>query len=164
MAEIEDESPAGAKAREEAGAYLAVHGRAEFNIPGVTFGTRYDGSPAIVPDGTTPPQDAANTYEPSATPGGRAPHYWLAAGQSLYDAFGFDWTLLHFGLDAHDVSEWRIAAEQRGLPLQVCHVADADIRAGYGCYWALIRPDQMVAARGSSAAEPRRYMQALLGS
>ena len=164
VAEIEDESPAGAKAREEAGAYLAAHGRAEFNIPGVTFGTRYDGSPAIVPDGTTPPQDAANTYEPSATPGGRAPHYWLAAGQSLYDAFGFDWTLLHFGLDAHDVSEWRIAAEQRGLPLQVCHVADADIRAGYGCDWALIRPDQVVAARGSSAAEPRRYMQALLGS
>src|SRR5437879_13708743 len=46
--EIEDDTPRGEAARRRAGEYLEAHGRAEFNIPGVTFGGRYDGSPAIV--------------------------------------------------------------------------------------------------------------------
>jgi hypothetical protein len=36
------------QARRAAGAYLDRHARAEFNIPGITFGGRCDGSPAIV--------------------------------------------------------------------------------------------------------------------
>ena len=92
--EIEDDTPQGAEARQAAGAYFAAHARAEFNIPGVTFGGRYDGSPIILSDGTVPPPDAANSYTTSACPGGRAPHLWLADGRSLYDTFGFEWTLL----------------------------------------------------------------------
>ncbi|HKU47667.1 MAG TPA: FAD-dependent monooxygenase, partial [Burkholderiales bacterium] len=63
--EIEDDTPAGAAARRRAGEYYAAHGRAEFNIPGITFGGRYDGSPAIVSDGSSPPPEAMNTYVPS---------------------------------------------------------------------------------------------------
>ncbi|HEX2198661.1 MAG TPA: FAD-dependent oxidoreductase, partial [Burkholderiales bacterium] len=92
--EIEDDTPAGAAARARAGEYFASHGRSEFDIPGITFGGRYDGSPAIVADGTQPPPDAANRYVPTACPGGRPPHLWLADGRSLYDVFGFEWTLL----------------------------------------------------------------------
>ena len=43
--EIEDDSPAGEAARKIAGDHLNAHARAEFNIPGITFGGRYDGSP-----------------------------------------------------------------------------------------------------------------------
>src|SRR5687768_15511709 len=95
--EIEDATPAGEAARRRAGDYYAAHGRAEFNIPGITFGGRYDGSPAIVGDGTAPPPDTPNVYVASARPGGRPPHLWLADGRSLYDCFGFEWTLLRLG-------------------------------------------------------------------
>jgi 2-polyprenyl-6-methoxyphenol hydroxylase-like FAD-dependent oxidoreductase len=94
---IEDDGPLGERLRREAGDYLERHGRAEFNIPGITFGTRYAESPVIVHDGSQAPPDAANSYEPSASPGGRAPHLWLDEGRSLFDAFGFEWTLLRLG-------------------------------------------------------------------
>ncbi|MGQ0653282.1 MAG: FAD-dependent monooxygenase, partial [Betaproteobacteria bacterium] len=97
VAEIEDHSAAGEDARRRAGAYFEAHGRAEFNIPGITFGGRYDGSRAIVSDGTAPPADEAQTYVPSAVPGGRPPHLWLGEGRSLFDEFGLDWTLLRLG-------------------------------------------------------------------
>src|SRR5205814_1726963 len=76
--------------------WTAVHGRAESSSPGITFGGRYDGSPASVDDGTAPPPEAANSYVPTACPGGRPPHAWLPDGRSLYDLFGFEWTLLCF--------------------------------------------------------------------
>src|SRR5690606_7052381 len=86
-AENEDESPAGEAARREAGQHRQAHGRAEFNIPGITFGGRYDGSPAIVSDASSPPPDKANEYVTTACPGGRPPHMWLDETRSLYDAF-----------------------------------------------------------------------------
>ena len=67
--EIEDDSAAGEAARQVAGDHLNAHARAEFNIPGITFGGRYDGSSIIVPDGTMPPPDAANTYVADRLPG-----------------------------------------------------------------------------------------------
>jgi hypothetical protein len=72
--EIEDDTSAGENARRAAGAYLGANGKAEFDIPGITFGARYDQSPIIISDGATPPSDAANVYVPPACPGGRAPH------------------------------------------------------------------------------------------
>ena len=65
---LEEDTPAGEAARREAGEHLGAHARMEFNIPGITFGGRYDGSPIIVPDGTSPPPDALNRYEPTACP------------------------------------------------------------------------------------------------
>ena len=35
-------------------------------------------------------------FTPSTVPGCRAPHFCLADGRSLYDAFGADYTLLRF--------------------------------------------------------------------
>ena len=49
---LEDDTPEGAARRARAGAYLAGHGRREFDIPGITFGDRYDGSRALIGDGT----------------------------------------------------------------------------------------------------------------
>jgi 2-polyprenyl-6-methoxyphenol hydroxylase-like FAD-dependent oxidoreductase len=148
--EIEDATEAGDEARRIAGVYLEQHARAEFNIPGVTFGGRYDGSPIIVSDGSQPPPDAANVYVPSACPGGRAPHAWLDGGVSLYDLFGFEWTLLQFGevMSAHASFTETIRAigvdvKLVTLPKSLRDLYDADL--------ALIRPDQIVAWRGSAS-------------
>lgn len=148
--EIEEDSPRGAEARRVAGDYLGAHGRAEFNIPGITFGARYASS-VIVGDGTEPPPDSANNYIPSACPGGRAPHLWLSAEQSLYDSFGFEWTLLRLSRHA-DGRRFASAAEAAGLSLKIVDLVRDDARDLYQADLALIRPDQVVAWRGNSDA------------
>jgi 2-polyprenyl-6-methoxyphenol hydroxylase-like FAD-dependent oxidoreductase len=148
--EIEDATEAGDEARRIAGVYLEQHARAEFNIPGVTFGGRYDGSPIIVSDGSQPPPDAANVYVPSACPGGRAPHAWLDDGVSLYDLFGFEWTLLQFGevMSAH--ASFAEAIRAIGVEVKLVTLPKS-LRDLYEADLALIRPDQIVAWRGSAS-------------
>ena len=150
--EIEDEGPAGDAARKLTGDHFNHHARFEFNIPGITFGGRYDGSPIIVPDGTAPPPDAVNSYQPTGCPGGRAPHLWLGDGRSLYDALGFEFTLLQLGDTPVDATPFRAAAEAQRVPLSVVRIEGAEARNLYGADLALIRPDQIVAWRGHSTA------------
>jgi hypothetical protein len=151
--ELEDDTPAGNKARANAALYLNRHAREEFNIPGITFGARYDGSPIIASDGTTPPPDRANIYIPTATPGGRAPHAWLSDGRSLYDALGFELSLLRLGPRPPDVAPFMEAARARGLPLTVIDRREKELRDLYAADLALIRPDQIVAWRGDRPPE-----------
>jgi 2-polyprenyl-6-methoxyphenol hydroxylase-like FAD-dependent oxidoreductase len=146
--EIEEDSARGAAARTTAGAYLDRHARAEFDIPGITFGGRYDLSPIIVPDGTAPPPDAANRYVATACPGGRAPHLWLPNGRSLFDAFGFEFTLLRLGSAAPDAASLIAEARTHAIPLTVLDVPLDEARALYGTDLALVRPDQVVCWRG----------------
>ena len=135
----------------------------EFNIPGITFGGRYDGSPIVVPDGTTPPPDAANTYAATACPGGRAPHLWLADGRSLYDTFGFEFTLLRLGAKAPDVTSFIAAAKAQSVPLAVVEVASDEARDLYAADLALIRPDQIVAWRGNSSDDAAAVLRRATG-
>jgi hypothetical protein len=159
--EIEDDTPAGAAARRRAGEYFANHGRSEFNIPGITFGGRYDGSPAIVPDGTHPPPDSANVYVPTACPGGRPPHLWLSAGRSLYDGFGFEWTLLR--LAGHRGARLIEAAQRAGLSLKVLDLENEQARDLYAADLALMRPDQIVAWRGNEDSAAQALIARLTG-
>jgi hypothetical protein len=149
--ELEEESPAGDAARPRTGDHFNYHVRFEFNIPGITFGGRYDGSPIIVTDGTVPPPDRPNEYVPTACPGGRAPHLWLGDGRSLYDALGFEFTLLRLGRKPVDAAPFASAASSLGLPLAVVEVAADEARDLYEADLTLIRPDQIVAWRGNSA-------------
>ncbi|HVE53186.1 MAG TPA: FAD-dependent monooxygenase, partial [Ramlibacter sp.] len=150
-AELEDDSAAGVMAREEAARYLDAHVRLEFNIPGVTFGGRYDASPLVVPDGSTPPPDAANTYVPTACPGGRPPHAWLADGRSLFDTFHGEWTLLALGAAPPDTEPFEATARALKLDLRVVRHADRALQDLYEAPLALLRPDQIVAWRGGDA-------------
>ncbi|HEY7241859.1 MAG TPA: FAD-dependent oxidoreductase [Burkholderiales bacterium] len=159
--EIEEESAAGSLARRDAGEYLARHGAAEFNIPGITFGGRYDDSPAIVSDGSTPPPDRPNVYMPSACPGGRPPHLWLADGRSLFDAFGFEWTLLRLG-NAQGAA-FEAAARRLGLDLAVFEPGGDEARELYGAELALVRPDQVVAWRGNDERAAHSVFSRLTG-
>ncbi|MFC0388381.1 FAD-dependent oxidoreductase [Muricoccus vinaceus] len=159
--ELEDETPAGEAARREAGAHLEAHARMEFNIPGITFGGRYDGSPVIVPDGTAAPPDEPNRYEPSACPGGRPPHAWLADGRSLYDSFGPEWTLLHLG--PASAEPFARAAEAAGMDLRVVSPEAEGLRDLYQRDLVLIRPDHMVAWRGNDAGAAAAVLARAMG-
>ena len=161
--ELEDEGPAGEAARKATGDHFNDHARFEFNIPGITFGGRYDGSPIVVPDGTAPPPDTVNIYEPTACPGGRAPHLWLGDGRSLYDALGFEFTLLQLGAKAADATPFNAAAEALNLPLSVVRIDGGEARDLYGANLVLIRPDQIVAWRGNTATDAAAVLARVSG-
>ena len=161
--ELEDDGPAGEAARKLTGDHFNHHARFEFNIPGITFGGRYDGSPIVVSDGTTPPPDAVNNYQPTGCPGGRAPHLWLGDGRSLYDALGFEFTLLQLGAKPVDPAPFRAAADAMNMPLSVVAVASDEARELYGADLALIRPDQIVAWRGNSTSGAANVLRRAAG-
>ena len=161
--EIEDASATGEEARKIAGDHLNAHARTEFNIPGITFGGRYNGSAIVISDGTTPPADSANIYVATACPGGRAPHIWLGDGRSLYDTFGFEFTLLRLGARAADAAPFAAAAKAQGMPLTIVDVPSDDARDLYQADLALIRPDQIVAWRGNSASDAANVLRKATG-
>lgn len=147
---LEDEGPKGESARRLAGEFLRAHLQREFNIPGITFGVRYDASPIVIEDNTSPPPDDITRYVPTACPGGRAPHSWLRDGSSLFDRFAQDFTLLCLRSDASEAIAVAQHAQQAGIPATVLHLPEEDLRVLYEADFALIRPDQHVAWRGDS--------------
>ncbi len=161
--ELEESGPRGDAARTAASAHLNAHARLEFNIPGVTFGARYDGSPLIVPDGSTPPPDEPNRYTPTACPGGRAPHAWLPDGRSLFDAFNFEWTLLALGAQPPDIAAFEAGADALKIDLKVVRCAAPRLLELYEAPLALVRPDQVVAWRGDRSAGARAVLEAATG-
>lgn len=162
---IEEAGAEGDAVRHEAGIYLNGHARREFNIPGITFGGRYDGSPAIKPDGAQLPPDAMNVYMPSATPGGRMPHFWLADGRSVFDVLGFDWSLVIVAGDAFEpAKQFGSAARRLGIALEVVDLTREGVGSLYEGDLLLVRPDQIVAWRGTAAtAQPDQLLAELMG-
>ena len=162
-ARLEQIGPEADAERARASEHFNAHVRLEFNIPGVTFGGRYDGSPAIVADGTSPPPDTANTYVPTACPGGRPPHAWLGAGDSLFDHFGPEWTLMRLGEDAPTADALITHAQVRGVSLTVLSLPQPELLALYEQPLVLIRPDHIVAWRGAQAGDAQAIWQTVLG-
>ena len=162
---LEAEGRAGETSRRRAGEYLANHARAEFNIPGFTFGARYDGSPIIASDPAPSPPDTPTAYVPTGKPGGRAPHVWLPDGRSLFDCFGFEWTLLCLGDNQRQADAFSAAALATGLDMKVVVVDDEEARDLYESDLALIRPDQVVAWRhvAGSTVDPAKVIARCLG-
>ena len=114
------------------------------------LGARYEASPVIVSDGSRAPDEDAIRYVPSACPGSLAPHLWLEDGASLYDYFGPGFTLLVTHGAATDAGALIDAAANMGVPLKILSPDDPRLEALYESRFALIRPDQHVAWRGSS--------------
>ncbi|MGW0040845.1 FAD-dependent monooxygenase [Rhodococcus sp. NPDC003348] len=135
------------------------------NHLGVEFGTVYD-SFAVVPDGTAAPvvDDDYSDYQPSATPGCRAPHVWLGRSGtvSTVDLFGAGFTVL----TGPGGATWRGAAERAAgkyaVPVPCYHVGDPGLEDdrmefleayGIGDSGAvLVRPDGYIAWRSADLA------------
>ena len=86
------------------------------NHLGMELGANYEGSPAVVPDGTDLPEvaDVYSDYAPCARPGSRAPHVWLGryADLSTLDLVGPGFTVLA-GPDGGRVGHGRIQGRPR---------------------------------------------------
>ena len=144
---IEDMTLAGEAARRELAEFYLRSAQAAYASIGIQLGARYDNSPIIVGDGLAPSDDA-HRYVPSASPGGRAPHVWLAKNQSLFDEFGSGFTLLCLSQSAPPDGIATLAKARR-LPLEVVQTSSPVARELYNADFALIRPDQHVAWRGN---------------
>ena len=146
---IGDEGPEGDRVRAEAGRIACEMNVAVYAAAGLNFGYYYDGSPLIAYDGGIHPSYTMGSFTSSSVPGCRAPHLWLDDGQSLYDAFGPEYTLLRFDPSA-DVAPMIAAARRRGFPLTVLDVASKEAAIFYTTKLVLARPDQHVAWRGDN--------------
>jgi hypothetical protein len=100
-----------------------------------------------VPDGTTAPPDEPRSYQPTARPGHRAPHAWLADGRSTLDLFGRGFVLLAFGADAAEAAPLLDAAKARKVPIGFVAIAEPEVAALYERRFVLVRPDGHVAWR-----------------
>ncbi|MHA6757939.1 FAD-dependent monooxygenase [Streptacidiphilus sp. PAMC 29251] len=150
---LEDDTPAGAAARDKVAAQLAEYGRLTLDTLGVQLGARYDASAIVDAAGDPAPPDAFTDYTPSGVPGGRAPHLWLddehGPGSSLFDRFGTGFTLLSLCPRHEDTGPLVAAARSRGIPLDVVRIDDPVAHDLYGRGLVLVRPDQHIAWRGN---------------
>lgn len=146
---IEDDTPAGAAARAALGRQAYELNVQQYCAAGLNFGYYYDRSPLIEYDGEAHPLYTMSTFTASTVPGCRAPHVWLAAGRSLYDDCGGDYTLLRCEADAATTA-LEVIANRRGMPLRVVEAAEVALPAAYRHKLVLIRPDQHVAWRGDA--------------
>jgi 2-polyprenyl-6-methoxyphenol hydroxylase-like FAD-dependent oxidoreductase len=160
---LEEASPQGDAERALATTYLDKHARLEFNIPGGTFGGRYDGSPIIVSDGAPLPPDEPGNYVHTASPGGRPPHKWLEDGRSLFDLFHREWTLLVLGEEEAPHAAFETAARELDVDLEVVRLPQAALRDLYEAPLALIRPDQIVAWRGAEDGQAHAVLAQVTG-
>jgi len=148
-----DDTPQGAATRAKVGREFSETMRREWFTLGAHLGYRYENSPVCWPDGTAAPPDDPRAYVPTARPGHRAPHAFLADGRSTLDLFGRGFALLGFGADAAEAAPLLEAARKRHLPLSFTAIAEPHIAALYERRFVLVRPDGHVAWRGDRTPE-----------
>jgi 2-polyprenyl-6-methoxyphenol hydroxylase-like FAD-dependent oxidoreductase len=135
---------------------------AEFHSLGLTLGYEYEGSPIVA---TEPGGDAGrdDLYLPTARPGHRLPHFWLAPGDSIFDRLGGGMNLVG-NLSTPLAAAFQRAAEQLGVPMTLVDLGSGGRRDLYEAGLVLVRPDQHVAWRGDGAADPSSVIQMAIGS
>lgn len=161
-ANIEADDAAGAAERRRIGDEAYRLNVQQFCCAGLNFGYYYQGSPIIAPDDEAPPPYTMGSFTPSTVPGCRVPHFWLADGRSLYDAFGPGYTLLvtRSGVATGALAD---AAARAGVPLQVLDIAAEAARPDtYAHALLLCRPDQHVVWRGQTVPADADALVALL--
>jgi 2-polyprenyl-6-methoxyphenol hydroxylase-like FAD-dependent oxidoreductase len=123
------------------------------------FQYAYEDSPVCIADGTPSPPQGGLSFTPSARPGARAPHAWMADGASTLDLFGTGFALLRLGAAPADGQGLHSAAEQHGVPLKETTVTDPALADLYEADLVLVRPDGHVAWRGNAC--PKNPIEAI---
>ena len=151
--DVLDDGPKGEALRARLGRELTDSQSRMILTDGIALGYRYEGSPIVVPDGTPEPPDPPGAYTPTARPGHRAPHGWLADGRSVIDLFGRGFVLLRLGGRAPSAGDIGAAARARGVPLDIVAVTEPALCELYERPLVLVRPDGHVAWRGDAMPE-----------
>ena len=133
---------AGERARKATAAAIQDVKRAEFYSLGLVLGYGYG------PDAARQ-SPTAEDYTPIVAAGNRLPHSRNAAGDSLFDILGPEFTLLGPGGDS-----WPAVAETRGVPLVVVDPTSHGFPAIMADELVLVRPDQHIAWVGPASADP----------
>ena len=152
------------QARPAAAAAIQAAKASEFHSLGLTLGYDYGGSPLVTPDRhprPAPPRGNGD-YTPTAAPGHRLPHRWLAPGDSLYDHLGREFTLAG-DWSAPGAARLAAAGSALGVPLHRLDLDGADARRRFGAALVLVRPDQHVAWRGDNPADPAAILGRAVG-
>jgi len=165
--DLDADTEAGEQLRQQLGKLLAESSRGlEFKtgIPGIVLGYCYEDSPICISDGTPMPPLNPNIYTPSTRPGARAPHAWLAEGQSTLDLFAHSFTLLRVGNSIPDTASLEATAQACQFPLQVITLNQPEILQLYERRLMLVRPDGHVAWRSDETpADPKMLLDQIRG-
>jgi 2-polyprenyl-6-methoxyphenol hydroxylase-like FAD-dependent oxidoreductase len=146
-AEIEADTPEGARARTELGRAAYDLNVQQYCCAGLNFGYFYDKSPIIVYDGAEHPGYSMGSFRPSTVPGCRLPHIDLGGGRSLYDLLGPGFTLIRRDAGV-PITGLEDAAAARGVPLSVVDLAPDQTDPAYCTKLMIVRPDQHIVWRG----------------
>jgi 2-polyprenyl-6-methoxyphenol hydroxylase-like FAD-dependent oxidoreductase len=138
---------AGEQARRLAAETITQTKSGEMYTLGFVLGTGCPDSPLVIPDSRHASATGGTAYQPSARPGMRLPHLWLARGVSLYDALGAGFTLIECGAPG-SLERWTVEAGFRGVPLTIVRINRPDAVELFDAGYVLVRPDQLVAWRG----------------
>ncbi len=149
---LEEDSSEGQAARQTFGQDLYDLNVQQYCCAGLNFGYYYDQSPVMVYDDERAPDYSMGSFVPSTVPGCRAPHFWLADGQSVYDALGPAYTLFCFKQAvSSDVMALQSQAHALKMPLTVLDVSDvSDLPLEYKHALVLVRSDAHTVWRGNS--------------
>jgi 2-polyprenyl-6-methoxyphenol hydroxylase-like FAD-dependent oxidoreductase len=163
--EMRDDTPAGAAARAHLAAVADVEQRKTNEMIGAELGYRYCGSPLIAQDdGERPgaePADDFIDYVPSAAPGARLPHVWLADGSAIQDRIGDGYTLVRAGGTAADTRTLARAFGAIGAPYAEFAATGEAAREVYGADLILVRPDLHVVWRGNRPPDDPQRLAAV---
>jgi 2-polyprenyl-6-methoxyphenol hydroxylase-like FAD-dependent oxidoreductase len=138
--------------------------RRTHEMVGTELGYVYANSPVTVEGDEIDLPDVPEVYIPTARPGARLPHMWLADGTALHDRIdrsGFALLVLE---PSEDVAALAAAFTAAGVPLQVLDLPAADLRHVYDAPAVLVRPDLHVAWRGDLAqVDPEQLVRRVSG-
>lgn len=141
----------GIRRRAEVGVALQVKDP-ELHSLGLVLGYDYPDSPIVAAELPIAEPMPVNVFTPSAHPGARLPHAWLADGSSLFDRLGDGFSLVCFSAAPR-------AVEAGDIPLSIIDVStEPELRSRYAADFVLVRPDQHVAWRGD---DPEQLPEAL---
>jgi hypothetical protein len=145
---LHEAGQSGDRRRARLGERIAAAGNAENESWGIEHGYRYEGSPVIMEEGSTPPPFSPLKCSPSTFPGSRLPHVLLADDTALLDKLGPELTLLAIG--PVNTDSVVAAANSLGVPLTLVRL---DAQTGTKLLerrLVLVRPDQHVVWRGDA--------------
>ncbi|MEA2690439.1 MAG: hypothetical protein QOD51_3046, partial [Candidatus Eremiobacteraeota bacterium] len=138
-----------------------VEQRKVTEILGIEAGYRYVDSPVIAREPGDGPDPDGVRYVPTAWPGARLPHVWLADGRAIQDRLGAGYTILRLGASPPDAGPLLNAMRATGAPVDVMRLADATARALYERDLVLVRPDLHVVWRGDRVPNDPAHLASL---